>query len=698
MKGSIVKFAFIVLALVIGGALESVLPSVWGLGVPVLLGVAIFFAHYTAAPVWIFAAVSAGALEEKMLSDPGSYRRRDQARKDLEQVYVKDIESRYAAEAAKVLERLARPRKVVDAFSHEFLDGASSLGADDKAKSVREKYGCVFDAARKSACGAQAAGLQAKIRPSVQEVDAMPPERLRETLAARIAENQDRPVFEENISFISERLAGPLVDDALKQRKAQQDSARRTRADGYAPSVLEANLARHVRIFVAERKRDAKDGEWVYDVFPSVTNDTVRAQARKVALSRAADAAAEAKIGEGAEDAIRGAIEEDAAKHVRRAESLKAFEAIFEAELREAAMKDVFARAPESERAEFRAFVEENADKGEFADKVRERVRNEFLPLVGKVRDLMAKRQFADFHPRLADGTWFPCGDLADRVCGSHEYRQLVQKWRELQGAEEAVGGSEAETLLEETVKLADDSVAANFERARSARTCQLGLVEPAAKRVGDELAAKKKAGGKVELQDAIAALTEAVKKDWGGKREEVVWKGVPEDKRPSNAEAHFAELFPSVLKKIEEAAKKIVEKMSEPEPEEKPPEEKPPQDSPPEEKLEVECEVRFERRGEDKVAIVLLEDGKRFASSEFADYRRSYRKNLSAAVNKVRSAMGDRLARIAGKEGTKLTLTISVADEYMYFGTVHETVEALRAAAESNQVGTFSTVSPLGQ
>ena len=642
---------------------------------------------------------SAEPLGAKMLADPGAYRRREQAKKDLEQDFLKDLETRYASEAAKVLERLARPRKVEDAFSAGFLKEASQLGKEDAAKSLREKYGRVFDAARKTACDTQAATLQAKVRPTEQEVDSVPPERLRETLAARISENQDKPVFEENISYISERLAGPMVDDALKQRKSQQESVRRTRVDGYAPSVLEANLARHVRIFVAERKRDAKDGEWVYSIFPSVTNETVRTQARKVSLSRAADAAAEAKIGEGAEELIGKAIEEDAAKHVRREESLKTFEPLFAAELREAAMKDVFARAPESEKAEFREFVEANAEKGEFADKVRERVRNEFLPLVVKVRDAMAKRQFADFHPQLADGTWFPGGDLVDRVCGSHEYRQLVQKWRELEGVEGAKGGAEAEVLLEETVKLADDSVAANFERARSARTFQLGLVEPAAKIVGEDLAAKKKAGGKVELQDAVAALTEAVKKDWSGKREEVVWKCVPEEKRPSNADAHFAELFPSVIKKIEEAAKKIIEKLAEPDPEEKPPEDKPPQDTPPdEEKLEVECEVRFERRGDDKVAIVLVEDGKRFATFDFSDYRRNYRKNLSAALYKVRLAMGERLSRISGKEGTKLTVTISVADEYMYFGTVSETIETLRAAAESSQIGTFSTVSPLGQ
>jgi len=70
VKGSIVKFAFIVLALVLGGALEAMLPSIWGLGVPVLLGAALFFASTTNAPVWVFAAVAAGALEESVAALP----------------------------------------------------------------------------------------------------------------------------------------------------------------------------------------------------------------------------------------------------------------------------------------------------------------------------------------------------------------------------------------------------------------------------------------------------------------------------------------------------------------------------------------------------------------------------------------------------------------------------------------------------
>ena len=70
MKSSVVQFAFIVLSLAVGAALEDLLPPVFGLGVPVLLGAAVFFAVETRAPVWLIAAVAAGALEESVAALP----------------------------------------------------------------------------------------------------------------------------------------------------------------------------------------------------------------------------------------------------------------------------------------------------------------------------------------------------------------------------------------------------------------------------------------------------------------------------------------------------------------------------------------------------------------------------------------------------------------------------------------------------
>ena len=73
MKSNVVQFAFIVVALVLGGALEDMLPSIGSLGFPVLLSLAVFFAVETRMPIWIMAAVAAGAFEEAVCSlPPGS--------------------------------------------------------------------------------------------------------------------------------------------------------------------------------------------------------------------------------------------------------------------------------------------------------------------------------------------------------------------------------------------------------------------------------------------------------------------------------------------------------------------------------------------------------------------------------------------------------------------------------------------------
>ena len=73
MKSNVVQFVFIVVALVLGGALEDMLPSVGSLGLPILLSLAVFFAVETRTPIWIMTAVAAGAFEEAVCSlPPGS--------------------------------------------------------------------------------------------------------------------------------------------------------------------------------------------------------------------------------------------------------------------------------------------------------------------------------------------------------------------------------------------------------------------------------------------------------------------------------------------------------------------------------------------------------------------------------------------------------------------------------------------------
>ena len=70
MKNSVVQMAFIVAALVAAGALEDMLPHFGGLGFPVLLGAAVFFAVAAGTPAWVLAALAAGAFEEALSAQP----------------------------------------------------------------------------------------------------------------------------------------------------------------------------------------------------------------------------------------------------------------------------------------------------------------------------------------------------------------------------------------------------------------------------------------------------------------------------------------------------------------------------------------------------------------------------------------------------------------------------------------------------
>ena len=73
MKNNVVQFAFMSLSLVVGGALEDMLPTVGSLCAPVLLSLAVFFAAETRTPAWMLAAVAAGAFEEAIHAlPPGS--------------------------------------------------------------------------------------------------------------------------------------------------------------------------------------------------------------------------------------------------------------------------------------------------------------------------------------------------------------------------------------------------------------------------------------------------------------------------------------------------------------------------------------------------------------------------------------------------------------------------------------------------
>ena len=66
MKSDFVQIAFAGIALVVGGALEELLPKVYGVGAPVLLMAALFVAYRRPRLVAVLFALAAGAMEDAL--------------------------------------------------------------------------------------------------------------------------------------------------------------------------------------------------------------------------------------------------------------------------------------------------------------------------------------------------------------------------------------------------------------------------------------------------------------------------------------------------------------------------------------------------------------------------------------------------------------------------------------------------------
>ncbi len=70
MKNDVVQFTLCVLVLVLGGALEELLPKFLGVGFPILLSSVIFLSARRTIPFLVLFAIAAGAVEDSLSGLP----------------------------------------------------------------------------------------------------------------------------------------------------------------------------------------------------------------------------------------------------------------------------------------------------------------------------------------------------------------------------------------------------------------------------------------------------------------------------------------------------------------------------------------------------------------------------------------------------------------------------------------------------
>jgi hypothetical protein len=535
-------------------------------------------------------------LKEAMLADPAKAAKRADAEKLCREIFLKASAEELKREVNAVFARLASDLRIEDAFPTDLVASASVLTEKDKSAISNGSFKNAFSNARKEACQEQAAGIALQIRPSMIEADNDDDKALQLSLAKRIAQSQARPVFEENFKYISEQMVKPIIADARKEKKRQAEYVRRVRSDSLSPSALSADIASKLADNVSERAAQAQNKAMAWDIFPSVTNVTLRNN-----VERRIDRHYETSIAETPLGVTEQSLEKDILGNIKAHRSAVESERIIKtassAKLLADALTAAVKAAPEKERAELANYLKGRMGVVSVVKAVDTRIASDLVPLWRKTRNQIVEKQFGEVWPELNSRTWYPDAETADDISSRSDYADAVKAWRHIPSLAPLAEGRVA---LEETEGKADAAVAAAFELARAAIAAQSSIVEKEMPGVLAESIKRKDSFWRStpDLNEVVSMLTDATQKRWEESKNATLWPVA--GSAPENAQEQHSQLFPSVKKKIESIARMILKEMEkDPEEREKPPEPQPPEPVESEEEPEVEvCTITFSVSG----------------------------------------------------------------------------------------------------
>jgi len=553
-----------------------------------------------------------GVLEKAMLSDPGKFASTNSAERLCRTVYAEALERQYRAAADDIVRQLG--------LGESFTNAAQ----DTVVQAVEARFAAAYASERVAAVAAQAKTIAGAVRPSESDFESKDEQVLRREMTAKVAAGQKTPVFEENLKYISETIVDPVIADGRREMKRQREYLSRTKCESYAPEALAKELEANLRKNVAERQAKEKDPAKAWGVFPGVVREGVPQAVERRVMDRVTRCVDDVSLMIENEDVLR-TMSADPAAHRTASDSERIFRTVYAAQILDASLVRAEREAPEKERAVFSAYVRAHTAAPELTRAVETRLKREVLPTWRKVRADVATAEAARLWPTLADRTWCPDAELADRFAARSDYAAAVKEWRKVPELGSLAKADAGKTLLEETAANADRSVLAAFDLARTAVTAQnalVGEVEPEV--LGTAKDRKASFWRKTpDFKVIVGLLTEAVEEKWDERRERILWG---DGERPSNADRQHVELFPSVKKRIELVARSILEEMEKPEPEKKSePEDPADLDQQSEEPQLMKFSIVVEKDG-DQVSVK-LEQGKttvaeRSAKAKMSDYQ----------------------------------------------------------------------------
>lgn len=504
-----------------------------------------------------------GLLAKAMLSDPAAFASADASKDKARELYFKLVADAVEAERGKIAQRLG--------ISDSDSAGAMPAFADRQREAAQKSFDARYAAERKAACEAQAKELVGATRPSEAEVEEMSDADLAAKMTERIVAVQASPVFEENRSYISEKMVKPVIESAREEQRHQREYVKRARSEAASPSKMAEEFMSRLAANVGERAK-GKSADMAWGVFPSVVSKTLPEAVERRMVERLASRVEGVKVSVSVEDVMKE-IESDPQGHVKASESERRFFEAYSAGALTTAFSDAVSDAPEADRPEVESYLRDRLHAGPVSKAVERLVRREVMPKWREARREAADRMAAEIWPSLDDRTWYPPAELADETAARSDYASAVSAWRRMDGMSALASASEGKVVLEEAEAKADDAVAKAFDLARSAIAAQNAIVDGSHAEVLAVARERKESFWRrtPTMKDVADMLTRATEEKWTATRVATLW---PEGDAPSNASEQHRELFPSVRRKIELLSKLIIEEMEHPQPEEPTPEE----------------------------------------------------------------------------------------------------------------------------
>ncbi len=627
-------------------------------------------------------AVPPETLLKEIEAKPADHVDPARSKEALRPVFEKAVGDRYREEAVKLLDRLAGDRGRAEMFSGDFLKEAETAPAAVLTSAVEKGYGSAFDTARAKACETQRASLKASVNPSEEEVDRLSKDELERTLTERVAAAQGIPVFQENLGYISSEIVRPMVRDAYGQRDEQKAFLKNAVVVGALPRTLEETLSARLNEYIEERRRTAEGGKTVYGVFPSVTKDTLPAAALERAVRNLCDAIGDVPFDVPQADLVK-LFEADPKAHQKKGASQKLVgeryrESLFELGLKRAsdAASDA---ASEGERGELPAFARSVKDRNEIKQAVERRVQAVVFPAFLAAREARASAQLDAAFKDVMSGTWFPAPAPVDEAATAADVRDRIRRWRGIDGMVPFADRADAAVLLEEAAARLNAAIEDAFGLGVKAQRRQIKDAESAQSQLKDDLI---ESAAKPSFEEAVRLLTSATEKRWAESRPETLKlkKDAPDDGR-------HAELFPSVRKHIELLAKALLEALqaaqTPPKPEEPVVQEEPPLPPPEElEEIPMDCVIQVNRKGAE-LQLRLLVNDKEISTKTSPHTLEAYRKGIHEALDGLTGDLVKVYDEAVKKNRLKVTVTIDVLDDFVYYGVVNGLSSQLKKDSE---------------